>query len=82
MNNIQNSNSDMSTENGTKPPVGGSFVATTDKERFMRKEFKHMGSVFEDDFKEYEKVMSKDAKSCKTCGTYYWDGCKKRCLCQ
>lgn len=66
-----------------KPLVGGSFVATSDKDRFLKKEYKsHFAGVFEDDYKEYEKVMSKDAKPCKTCGTYYWDGCKKRCLCQ
>lgn len=65
-----------------KPLVGGSFVTTTDKEKFLRKEFKYMGSVFEDDYKDYENVMSKDATPCKTCGTYYWHGCKKRCLCQ
>lgn len=64
-----------------KPLVGGSFVITTDKEKFLREEFKYMNNVFDDDYKDYENVMSKDAMFCKTCGTYYWHGCKKRCIC-
>jgi hypothetical protein len=81
----QSTTTDVPTSSQTiaKPIVGGSFVITTDKNNFFKKEYKnHFASVFEDNYNDYEKAMSKDAKACKNCSTYYWNGCKKRCLCQ
>lgn len=53
-------------------------IITKDKEQFLQKEkpWFHWRS-----FKAFRKFMEEDAVECKNCGTWYWEGCNKRCDC-
>jgi len=58
------------------------LIETTNKETFLRSEFEdHFTVLFDGDFEDYKESMSIGALFCETCGTYYWEGCLKRCLC-
>jgi predicted Zn-ribbon and HTH transcriptional regulator len=53
-------------------------IVTKDKEQFFLSEMKHFRKRSLERFK---KMMEGDDATCKTCGVYYWKGCKKRCEC-
>ena len=54
-------------------------IITKDKELFLLSEMKHFGKS---SIKTFKKYMEGNEATCKNCGVYYWNGCKKRCECE
>ena len=55
-------------------------IITKNKQVFKKEEYKHYMYAFKT-FKKFDYEFSDDAVKCTDCGTYYWQGCQKRCCC-
>lgn len=55
-------------------------VITRNKQIFKKEEYKYYTYAFKT-FRQFDYEFRDDAVKCIDCGTYYWDGCEKRCSC-
>jgi hypothetical protein len=62
------------------PKQNFNSIKTTDKDAFLKSEFRFFKAVYENDFDWF--VSESEVESCPTCRILYWKNAKKRCECK